>query len=138
MAEARAKSDGLSTGLSVPLMKTEFDLKEVIVLLSSAVTPVARAFEIWKTTPESEQFVWDSAAYGPYVGLEKASWDLELSRGEDFAGQVLASGVPRLFHELPSLSPKRSELFQEYGLCQAISWPVYVGPKIGAIVNLFF
>ena len=138
MRATAAKSDGLSTGLSVPLMKSEFDLKEVMVLLSSTVSPVARAFEIWSMEPGNDQLLWESAAYGPYIGLEKATWDLKLSPGDDLAGQVLVTGVPGFFHEIPSLSSKRSKLFQQYGLRQAISWPVYVGPKIGAVVNLFF
>lgn len=142
MRASAAKSDGLSTGIALPLMHTEFDLSDVLVFLSSASSPLSHIFEIWKPSDsenaEEPQLVCESVACGSYVDWGPAARDLEISVGTDLAGEAIDLGRPVLFNELPALRSKRGVLAAQYGFQQAISWPIYVGHKADAIVNLIF
>ena len=138
MRATAAKSDGLSTGLGIPVLKTEHELTNVFVLLSSNSAPLARVYEIWEPTSDGAQLLCRTGAYGPYVELEHANKALTIDVGTDVAGQAYQAGRPMLFDELPELASRRPELTEQYGLTQAISWPVYAGNRINSVVNLLF
>ena len=53
MRGAGAAADGLDVGVALPVMRSEHDLESVVLMLSSARSPIAQAFEVW-TTNESE------------------------------------------------------------------------------------
>lgn len=138
MRASAAKTDGLSVGLALPVMHSEFDLSDVLVFLSSSSSPLANIIELWKPTEDNSELFCDEVACGPYVDWKPSASNLRIQAGMDIAGQVLEKQIPMVFDKLPELRSKRGSLSEQYNFNQAISFPVFVGKEINAIINLIF
>lgn len=142
MRASAAKQDGLTTGLSLPLMRSEYDLEAVLVFLSSAASPLARIFEIWRPLgieeDEVPQLVCETLAADPFSDWRRASRSLVIETGDDLAGVAFERKKPVVFDHLPKLRSKRNSLADHHGFRQAVSLPVFVGNSIDSVVNFIF
>ncbi|MAT71745.1 MAG: hypothetical protein CMJ58_19735 [Planctomycetaceae bacterium] len=137
MRAAGAAADGLSTALSIPIMRSSLDLDSVVLMLSSARAPLAHAFEIWAREQESDSLRICQADYGQFVNLQPGAAKLRYQVGEGLAGGVWDHGVPEVTEELPVVESARGEALAEIGLTTALAWPVYVSTELAAVINLF-
>ena len=90
-----AESDGLSVGLGIPIMQRT-ELRSVLLLLSSAATPIARVHEVWVEDPQQPGTLTRSqGVYGGLVDLANASRDLtfKVGSGDGLPARAWASGA---------------------------------------------
>jgi len=147
MRAAGARAEGLDVGLSLPIMKAVHELDSVVVVLSSAETPIARAFEIW--TPDSFEEVtaadgviskiptslrWDRGAYAGCGDLARLSATLIQEKGEGIAGQVLQSGLPWVTNDCTQVEAERSDFLRSAEMTSGMGIPIYVGENLTAVV----
>lgn len=137
MRAAGAAADGISTALSIPMMRSSLELDAIVVLLSSCRAPLAHVFEIWAREQEGESLRICQADYGPFVSLQPAATKLRYQAGEGLAGRVWESGVPEVTEFAPELEPARGASFAELGLTTALALPVYVSTELAAVVTLY-
>jgi hypothetical protein len=153
-----ARIGKLRTGLAIPFMRAPWDLDSVVLLLSSAQTPIARAIETWIIN-EDETLSFHSGAYGRVAAdgvavdgvavdgvaaaggashrdeLERVSRTAIFRSGEGVAGTVLQDQLPRVFSDPHSLEPDRACYLQ--GLDTAVGLPIFIGSTLVAITTLW-
>ena len=86
-----AESEGLGTGFGFPVVNRT-DLKSVLLLLSSATTPIARVHEVWrpKMVGGGVRLERTGGAYDGLDAVAKHRRSLSVHPGEGFAGRALA------------------------------------------------
>ncbi|MFI4876462.1 MAG: hypothetical protein ACIALR_14025 [Blastopirellula sp. JB062] len=92
MRASGARSAGLTSGVGLPFMQSEFELANVLLLLGSRQTPLFSQVEIW--TPDD-----DSAGLVRTGSIDDAAAKSSPSRlrlGEGLAGYVAAARYPKL------------------------------------------
>ena len=137
MRAAGAKADGLATGLGVPVMRTALELDSVVVLLSSARTPLARAIEVWGRDAEQDELRICQADYGSLSELADASRSLRCASGEGLAGRAWQSGAPEATESAEEFESARAHLLVQHGLTTAVSVPAYVGSEMTSVVVMY-
>lgn len=133
---AGAKTDGLSTALGIPFMRSAREIEAVLLLLSSSRTPLARVMEVWAPDRESNQLKVISADYGPYVDLAPTSRRRRLSAGEGIAGRVFEDRSPWLTTDLLGVEFPIGNALSEYRFEWGLGLPVFVGGELFAVVTL--
>ncbi|MEM9418611.1 MAG: hypothetical protein AAGA25_06070 [Planctomycetota bacterium] len=136
-----AESDGLAVGLGLPIMQRT-ELRSVLLLLSSAATPIARVHEIWMEDPEQPGVLTRSqGVYGGLVDLANASNDLVFSVNDQdgLPAKAWASEQPVILDGIEAMSEaglKRFDSVRDAGLSYALAYPVVVVDRVRAVVVL--
>jgi hypothetical protein len=114
-------------------MKSAWELDSVVVMLSSAETPLARVFEVWiRDGRDGLQF--HSGSFRHLTDLESATQGQRRSTGEGIAGAVLATGIPVVTRNCIAIEADRTELLELHGLSTAVGMPIYVGSTLVSVV----
>ena len=136
-----AESDGLSVGLGLPIMQRT-ELRSVLLLLSSAASPIARVHEVWVEDPERPgTLIRRQGVYGGMVDLAEASNNLtfEVGSADGLPAQAWASGRPLLLDGIDAMAAtgmQRLDAVRSAGLNYALAWPVVVIDRVRAVVLL--
>ncbi len=131
-----AAAAGLNAGLGIPVLDGD-NVQQVVLLLTSALTPIARVMEIWK--PNSQGVLSLNAGYyGPLAGFAKISVETRFKRGIGLPGRVFAERTPVVFERLTGEAGFiRYEAAARAGLDAALGFPVFRGNAVEAVVVLF-
>lgn len=120
---------GIELGLAIPVMRSNFDLEAVVLMLSSKATPVARVTEIWRPDAEKEHMVFDCGFHGAndQWQADRASQTFEMGAGA--IGQVWETRLPFV---------DSAADFQAGGgdFSRTLTFPVIAGEELRAIVVL--
>jgi len=129
-----ARDYGIETGIAIPIFRGR-DVAHVIVLLSTASTPIARAFEVW--TPNGDVLNLHSSHYSR--GLEEfaqASAAQAFKLGEGLPGRARESGLPVVFDQLKAPDFLRNEAATRAGLHSGVGIPVIDDGVVTAVACL--
>lgn len=136
-----AESDGLTVGLGLPIQHRT-DLRAVVLLLSSAQTPIARVHEVWVQDPEDgDRITRSQGVYGGSAELAEATQGMSFSKsaGDGLPSKVWASGQPMLLDGLDEMADaglQRIDAVREAGLRFALAMPVMVIDEVRSVVML--
>lgn len=133
-AEA-AREAGIEAGVGIPIYRGG-KIEHVVVLLSSASTPLARAFEVWVPS-HSDTLKLDQSFYTE--GLEAFadhSKNTTAKVGKGLAGRAFRSELPHVQSGLSSPPFVRYQAAERAGLSMAIAIPVSNGTSVVAVVLL--
>ncbi len=130
-----AREYGVQSGLGFPLYRAG-TVAQVVLLLSVAKSPLARAFEVWM--PDSNGHLHISEAfYEPELAsFGAANRSVEFVAGAGLVGKVFESGLPL------AIDRKTSEVFSGHveaaaaGITLAVGFPIHDGRRIRAVVVL--
>jgi hypothetical protein len=130
-----AREYGVHSGLSIPFYRSG-SLAQVVLFLSVAASPLARAFEVWM--PDSSGHLHISEAfYEPSLSdFQEANRSVEFVAGAGLVGKVYESGLPL------ALDRKTNEAFTGHvgtagaGIAMAVGFPVHDGRRVRAVVVL--
>jgi hypothetical protein len=92
-----ARECKIESGIAIPIFRGE-RLAHVLVLLSSAATPIARAFEVW--VPHQKQLLLEAAHYEPGLEAFAESNQTFFELGDSLPGRALLSGLPVAMDDL--------------------------------------
>ena len=130
-----ARELGIESGLSIPLYKSG-RIANVTLLLSVAVTPLARAFEVWMLDPLGHLHIAE-AFYEPNLrAFGEQNRSVEFAAGVGLVGKVYESNLPL------ALDIGAGEAFtghvgaQAAGLRLAVGLPIHDGRRLRAVVVL--
>ncbi|TXS94136.1 GAF domain-containing protein [Parahaliea maris] len=116
---------GISTGIAVPFFYTDRDV-QVVALLSTDDTPVARRFEVWRPD-ESRRYLLFSEGYCAEGNDLQAEYrGIAFDRNESIMGEVWLNGRPVA---CPSAEP---------GSTGAVYIPVVINGLLDAVVKFEF
>ncbi|MET0341858.1 MAG: hypothetical protein ABW252_12710 [Polyangiales bacterium] len=132
---AAARESGVESGLGLPIWCGDV-IQQVIVFLSAASTPLARAFEIW--VPDAGgQLVLGQAFYAPDLArFGKARAELVVAPGEDLPGRVFATGLPFAVSTETRAYPQLNRA-REAGIELSVAMPIHDGRTLRAVVVMF-
>lgn len=129
-----ARECGLDSGIAIPVHRGG-NVAHVVILLSAAASPIARAFEVW--LPYGEELVLEASRYAP--GLEEfaeSSQDTVFRRGEGLPGRAFASKLPVVFDQLREPQFARYAAAARAGLEVGLAWPIMDDVGVRAVVCL--
>ncbi|MEW4561661.1 GAF domain-containing protein [Bremerella sp. JC770] len=132
MRAAGARKEGLRYGLGIPVMTTEHELGDVLVILSTVDFPFQQAMETWLPSEDQTELNLVQSSYA--VGISTPQ-RLTVSYGEGIVGQCYASRIPVMMHnseEDKSLVP----LFDQ-GARFALALPIFNGDRLVQVLTLF-
>ena len=135
MRGAGARASGLNMGLGLPCMRSAWELDSVVVMLSSASTPLARAIEIWMKTGD-EQHRFHSGHFGDCREIAPASHEV-IGGGQGLVQQVAAAGLPIVFPNCQAIEPERAAAFAKHSLTTTVGMPIFVGSVPVATVLMY-
>ena len=120
-----AESEGLSSGLSIPIINNQ-TLDSVVCLLSAPQCPIASVYEIWRpvSVNDSPRLALAAGHYGTHTELETMTKRLSFAPGEDIIGKVWSTGMPTLREEFPQGEFARAEYLQKSGLMTSLTIPL--------------
>lgn len=132
---AAAREHGVQSGLSIPLYRAG-SVAQVVLFLSVAASPLARAFEVW--TPDGSGHLHISEAfYEPALQeFQRENRSVEFVPGAGLVGKVFDSGIPL------AMDRKTHETFTGHigmasaGIELAIAFPIHDGRRVRAVVVL--
>ena len=129
MRAAGARAEALDVGVGLPIMRSTHDLAEVLVMLSSNATPIARAFELWVLDEQSEvaRLRLHSGSYGDMTQLADQSRELSFALDEGFVGRVWRTEEPQLATDIASQESARAASLREYDFHTALGMPIFIG-----------
>lgn len=132
--ESIAREHGIQTGLAIPIFRGH-DVAHVVVLLSSAATPIARAFEVW--TASAGTLRRRAAHYGDGLeGFAGVNEELTFRAGEGLPGRAFAAKLPVVFDGLETPKFSRDRAAAEAGLSAGIGIPVLEHGEVTAVACL--
>jgi hypothetical protein len=132
---AAARECGVESGIGMPIYRGGA-IEHVILLLSAASTPLARAFEVWRPD-EQGQLSCDQAFYAPeLVAFGQARKLLRAAAQEQLAGRAYASALPFAVSSATRAYPEL-DLAREAGIQIAVALPIDDGQRVRAVVLLF-
>lgn len=129
-----ARECGLDSGIALPIHRAG-KVAHVVILLSSAASPIARAFEVW--LPYGHELVLEAAHYS--AGLEEfadSSRDTVFRKGEGLPGRAFASELPVVFDQLRGPAFARYAAAARAGLEVGLGWPILDALGVRAVVCL--
>lgn len=129
-----ARECGLDSGIAIPVHR-DGNVAHVVVLLSAAASPVARAFEVWM--PCGGELVLEASRYAP--GLEafaERSQDTVFRVGEGLPGRAFESRLPVVFEQLRGPQFARYTAAANAGLEMGLAWPILDEAGVRAVVCL--
>lgn len=131
-----AAEAGLEAGLGFPVLDGDA-VQQVVLLLTSAQTPIARVMEVWKPNPQGV-LALDAGYYGPLDDFAAISRATRFERGVGLPGRVFAERAPVVFERLTREAGFiRYEAAARAGLDAALGFPVFRGNAVEAVVVLF-
>lgn len=92
---SHAAECGLNTGLAIPFFYTNRDV-QVVTLLSTLSTPVARRFEVWRPDADHRYLLFSNGFCSEQNDLKAKYRGIAFARGESPLGRVWLSGRPRV------------------------------------------
>ena len=119
-------------------------LAEVMLMLSSSVTPIARVFELWildepPLEDESPRMILHSGSYGDAPDeLAEVSREQAFVPGQDLVGQVWQAERPMLTADLARLETTRAAAVEQYDLNVALAIPVFAGPNVQGVFVMMY
>ncbi len=139
LRSSSADSDGLHTGIAIPVIDYH-NITGIVTLLSSAETPIARAYEIWKpnVVGNSPALVKISAHYGKNANLAKISTRLSVQPGEGLIGNAWSARRPIILSELQDENFMRKDAALADGLSVAIAIPSMLGDVVNSILVILW
>jgi hypothetical protein len=129
-----AHEHGIETGIAIPIYRGS-EVAHVVVLLSTAATPIARAFEVW--LPEDGGLRRSSSHYSS--GLEafaEASADARFQPGEGLPGRAFAARLPVVFDRLRAPEFLRDGAARAAGLSSGVAIPVLSPNGVSSVACL--
>ncbi len=131
-----AAAAGLSAGLGIPVLDAD-GVRRVLLLLTSAATPMARVMEIWQPGRDGTLRL-TAGYYGRLSAFEAVSRATTFEPGVGLPGRVFADRMPVVFERLTREAGfVRCEAAARAGLEAAIGFPVLEGDAARAVVVLF-
>jgi len=130
-----ARESGIEAGVGIPIYRGG-KIEHVVVLLSSASTPLARAFEVWVPS-HSDTLKLDQSFYTE--GLEafaEQSKSTTAKVGKGLAGRAFRTELPHVLNGLSSPPFVRHQAAEQAGLTVGIAIPVSNGASVVAVVLL--
>lgn len=130
-----ARESGIEAGVGIPIYR-DGKVAHVVVLLSSAATPLARAFEVWVPS-HSDTLKLDQSFYT--AGLEAfadQSRNTTAKVGKGLAGRAFRTELPHVLNGLSNPPFVRHQAAEQAGLRVGIGIPVSDGTRILAVVLL--
>jgi putative methionine-R-sulfoxide reductase with GAF domain len=134
LRSSSAESEGLSTGLAIPVINYH-QLTGVVTFLSTSTSPMGKVYEIWKpgVVHNKPALIKFNAHYGAHSAFEAASSRLTIQPGEGIIGNVWASRRPVIIHDLNSVDFIRGEAARTDGLRTAMAIPSMLGDAVYSI-----
>lgn len=129
-----ARECGLDSGIAVPIHRGG-KVAHVVILLSASLSPIARAFEVWR--PHGQELILDAAHYS--AGLEEfasASRTTVFRKGEGLPGRAFATELPVVFDHLRAPVFSRYAAAARAGLEVGLAWPIVDDFGVRAVVCL--
>lgn len=130
-----ARRDGLYTGIGFPVATG--NRTQVVLLLSSKVSPLFKACEIWKPRDDGKALELVQGAYGDAHDLKPSTAAIPAPPTEGIAGQVWSSGLPLIVDDLAAVEPSRARYAIASGVTTGIGYPIHQDDKLAAVVVLF-
>jgi hypothetical protein len=130
-----AREYGVQSGLSIPLFRGG-TLAQVVLFLSVAASPLARAFEVWMPDASGHLHISEAFYEPALLGFQLENRSVEFVAGAGLVGKVFESGVPL------ALDRKENVAFTGHigaaaaGIAMAIAFPVHDGKRVRAVVVL--
>jgi hypothetical protein len=130
-----AREYGVQSGLSIPLFRAGV-VAQVVLLLSVARSPLARAFEVWMPDANDHLHVSQAFYEASLSGFGAANHSVEFVAGAGLVGKVFESGLPL------AMDRKASETFTGHvgsaaaGFKLAVGFPIHDGRSVRAVVVL--
>lgn len=131
MRAAGARECGLEIGIGLPMFADSEQLNTVALLLSSTVSPIARAFEIWDVDGEHATLRAWAAADNSLLNAEPQA--LTCARGESVVGRVWETGQAVVDWYATEDESSRWPQLASDGKSNAIAYPVYVGDRLDSV-----
>lgn len=138
MRSTGAESEGLDIGFALPCIAGN-TLQAVTLLLSSAKTPIARAYEIWLPTQQGSSYRL-ARVNGAYVDapvLEKASSGIDVPAGDTWIGRAWATRKPEVVCDSSGESFQRKGTAED-GITCGIAIPIVVLDDVAAVAVLMW
>ncbi len=126
---------GLRTGLGIPLYRAG-ELAQVLVLLSAATSPIARAFEIWLPDDQGRLYLKQSVYTRGLETFAKLSRATSFAPGEGLPGRVFQSAQPVVFGNIQVGPFLRHRAAESAGLEVGVGIPIHDGEAVRAVVLL--
>lgn len=130
-----AREYGVQSALGFPLYRAG-TVAQVVLLLSLAKSPLARAFEVWMPDPSGHLHISESFYEPALADFGVANRSVEFVAGAGLVGRVFESGLPL------AIDRKTSEAFSGHveaaaaGLVLALGLPIHDGRRMRAVVVL--
>jgi len=124
-----AAESGITTGLAVPLSNPGKD-PQILTFLSAKGTPIARRFEIWRSTGEQGVLEFQTGSCESGTDLDSKYRGQRITRGEGPLGTMALTGRP----VIASVDGGNAIVGKEWML----ALPVIVGGRLASIVVLVF
>jgi hypothetical protein len=130
-----AREYGVQSGLSIPLYRAGM-VAHVVLLLSVAKSPLARAFEVWMPDSNGHLHVSEAFYEASLTGFGADNRSVEFVTGAGLVGKVFESELPL------AMDRKTSEVFSGHvgamaaGIELAVAFPIHDGRRVRAVVVL--
>jgi hypothetical protein len=129
-----ARDYGIETGIAIPLFRGH-EVAHVVVLLSTAATPVARAFEVW--VPNGDTLTRRSSHYSRELeAFGKASAPRAFKLGEGLPGRTQEAELPVVFDRPRSFAGSTDGGDGDLGPTSGIGIPVIDSGRVTAVACL--
>ena len=138
MRSTGAESEGLDIGFALPCIAGNA-LQAVTLLLSSAKTPIARAYEVWFPAQQGSSFrlARVNGAYVDAPALEKASAGIDVPAGDTWIGRAWATRKPEVVCDSSGEAFQRKGI-AEGGLTCGIAIPIIVLDDVAAVAVIMW
>ena len=127
-------------GVGLPIMASEYELSSVVLMLSSELTPIARAFEAWAVDTSDEQGCMRLESYmypRSAAPFRETSKDAYFCPGEGLVGKAWASCTPIAVERLEDVESERVVSAKYCGLESAIALPICAGRNIRGVFVMY-
>lgn len=130
-----AREYGVQSGLSIPLYRAGA-VAQVVLLLSVAKSPLARAFEVWMPDANGHLHVSEAFYEASLAGFGADNRSVEFVAGAGLVGKVFESGLPL------AMDRRANETFTGHVGCAAakialaVGLPIHDGRRVRAVVVL--
>lgn len=132
MRAAGARKEGLRYGLGIPVMTTEHELEDVLVILSTIDFPFQQAMETWLPSENQTELNLAQSSYAVGISTPHRT---TVSYGDGIVGLCYASRIPVIMHNAnddASLVP----LFDQ-GVRFALALPIFNGDRLVQVLTIF-
>ena len=128
------------SGIGLPVMVSEYELTSVILMLSSDMSPIARAYEAWAIDGEGEEQCMRLESYlypSNAAPLREISQNSYFCPGEGLVGKAWANATPICVEHLEEVETQRVVGAKYCGLEGAIALPVCAGRNVRGVFVMY-